>query len=865
MALEGFQPVVLRTFGGLCTSIDRLSLGVGMSPNVKNVKFDPGSVQTRPAYRKTNIYGAGGVSANSPIYAMASCTTQFGYRHLFYSTSYGGTEGKLIDQFNNVPTDVIGYLPVTRPVTIKGDSLYSVFYTALPFASPDYDGWGQTRLVGFRDTRTTPLALFEVAPGEPCWAVDTNPASPYHAEVTVAAGAGGLAVGVHMYTWLFLTDTGYITKPGKGGSFTVAADATSKLDIYNAPIGPPGTAARILALTAAGDSNFFWVPNKTIIWDNTTKDLSITVTEEDVYLGEPVRPYTTLNTPAAPAGVVAYSDRLVLWGSQEKSETSIFTYPAFTYFGLANLSFDGGFQTSTNQYYTSAANTLPSGWVSSAAGYAGFGPGATGTTLKITNPTLNHGCYVENVFDSTYIRSGQYLGLRFRARLSRQWTGASDGVIEIKLTLKNAGGATVDTTTTQVNYGTKTNFTLSSIVNASPVASLGVPPISSCTARIEVKCTTIFSNPADYVEIDWIEIYDASQSGETILRLSRPRDPQSFDYATGVISVGPDDGEGIKTCFKLRDSLYIAKDRSLYVTRDTGEEPYVWPVDLVDRVSGTPSIHGVAMGVGWAVIISRQGLVLFDGGTAQVISQEITPTWETIDFTAYVPPWVIVDTARKKIKIGACTSASTKYVNDLLLVLDYTEGFGNPVPTGQGRKWSIDTIDAKTGTFPSFHHAIQNAISSTGGTLPLYSMTGTPSTGSDLNIVTADNATVYSDFLYASSDGKILSVYETAPVGPEIGRATFDKVVQRTRGAETITVQFVKPDNSVISVGAGTAAMTATPEYDIELGSNTYATSLGIRLSTTVLNGWFALRRLAVFLKDSTYGFTRGKTDHTSA
>ena len=199
------------------------------------------------------------------------------------------------------------------------------------------------------------------------------------------------------------------------------------------------------------------------------------------------------------------------------------------------------------------------------------------------------------------------------------------------------------------------------------------------------------------------------------------------------------------------------------------------------------------------------------------------------------------------------------------MVLDYTEGFGNPVPTGQGRKWSIDTIDAKTGTFPSFHHAIQNAISSTGGTLPLYSMTGTPSTGSDLNIVTADNATVYSDFLYASSDGKILSVYETAPVGPEIGRATFDKVVQRTRGAETITVQFVKPDNSVISVGAGTAAMTATPEYDIELGSNTYATSLGIRLSTTVLNGWFALRRLAVFLKDSTYGFTRGKTDHTSA
>jgi len=884
MALEGFQPFVLRTFGGLCTSIDRLSLGVGMSPNCTNVRFDPGTVGSRYGYEQSLEYGATAIAAASPIYAIKPFVPGQGYLTLLYLTAAGATPsapgagaGKLMLRLGATDYTELAGTGCDKILTMKADTLFGRVYIAIDdpngtFGSNGgrYNAYGRSRIYMYDGSISIPPR--QIGVGAPAWKPD---AGHY---VNVVAGAGGLAEGDHYYAWLFIGKDGYISAIGGGGYFNVpAGGATTKLNVVGAPIGSNYVAGRILAIAPAGDVNLFWVPNKTVLWDNTTTTLAITLSEDELLgLGEPARPYATVRIPSAPEGVCSYADRLVVWGARDKPEWFSTMLPTalgaatFSVIGLPNLDFKGG---------SDAA--FPGYWTALGAGRVGFGAGANNDTLLITTPTLNHGISVTANIDSLYLRPGSWPNLRVRYRWSRA-TALTTGNVRVSLALTDSSGGAIAAPAPYVDIAytsTYDDFIVAVSQDAQSLVSLGTAPVTGATATMTVKCTQAFSAAAT-LEIDWIEIYDANDfSYQHTLYLSRSRDPETFDYSTGILSVGADEGERIRTCFRLRDSLYIAKDRSLYVTRDTGDEPVAWPVDLVDKQAGTPSLHGIGYGDGWVVILSRTGLILFDGATPQVISQEITPTWNTIDWTDPCFAWVVVDPSTKQIKVGVRTTAfraTGAQENNLLLCLDYTEGFGNPVPSGQGRKWSIDTVKSKTGAanVATYHHGAM-ALDAYGTPRPIYSMSATPDDGTVSptrrhNIVyqkpdETSAALLRNDWpqIYLDNAGTIDATYETAPIGEDIGRSTFDKVVMRARGDGTLSTSLVNPDASVTALQSAT--LISAPTHDIELGANNYHTSEGVRVNSNTKSAWFSIRRIGVFLKNSTYGFLRGKVDSTSA
>jgi hypothetical protein len=354
---------------------------------------------------------------------------------------------------------------------------------------------------------------------------------------------------------------------------------------------------------------------------------------------------------------------------------------------------------------------------------------------------------------------------------------------------------------------------------------------------------------AAFVDIDWIEFFDAEdKSWNDSVLSSKAGEPEAFDAATGIFTVGQDDGEGVVTMFKIRDAAYICKERSLYTVTDNGNEPSTWVPTLVDPNAGTPAIHGVAYGPGWVVIASRVGLYLFDGSAPTLLTDEIEPDWRAINWNKGYLIWVMVDTARKVIRIAAPSQAATGMRRDLLFTLDYREGFKDPVPDGTGRKWSIDTMfsaDFHTGVF---------AVDDTGTYAPLMSAssvavsgdTATPVTG----IVRPDRAwTAEKDF-----DGQYPdAIYETAPIGGEVGRVNFHRVVSRLRGFGTIATSLVKPNG--FETALQEAVLSQYPENDIEVGCNVTLSSAGVKIESA--RKW-SLRRMSIFLKDHDYASLLG-------
>jgi hypothetical protein len=56
MSSEGFSPVTVDVYGGLCTLMDRSDLPVGLSPDCQNVDFFPGGVRSRSGLLANTTY-----------------------------------------------------------------------------------------------------------------------------------------------------------------------------------------------------------------------------------------------------------------------------------------------------------------------------------------------------------------------------------------------------------------------------------------------------------------------------------------------------------------------------------------------------------------------------------------------------------------------------------------------------------------------------------------------------------------------------------------------------------------------------------------------------------------------------------------
>jgi hypothetical protein len=344
--------------------------------------------------------------------------------------------------------------------------------------------------------------------------------------------------------------------------------------------------------------------------------------------------------------------------------------------------------------------------------------------------------------------------------------------------------------------------------------------------------------------VDNIEIFPTNAAqNSSLVRASGMDEPEAYDGVTGVMSIAENNGQGIRAAFTLRNNLYFVKERSLYVTATDGvNEPALWQVEEVSNQVGTPSAHGVGIGEEWAVIAGRSGHYLFNGAEPVKISQEIQPTWDCINWAYGERLWVQVDTQRKRIYVGVPMGAATQ--PNQILMLDYTEGFGNPIASlpgavEQARKWAPWNILANScGLIERATGVAQIFLGSNNSSGKIYALT----TGT-----------------YADDGAAINSFYTTAYLAATglSGRNLFGYLTGYVQGSGSLALTALLPGGaSSVALGAWTLASPAS--RDMEQFTNVLGERIGYQFGTNAAGSWFSLTKLVPWAKPDPFAIVRG-------
>lgn len=169
--------------------------------------------------------------------------------------------------------------------------------------------------------------------------------------------------------------------------------------------------------------------------------------------------------------------------------------------------------------------------------------------------------------------------------------------------------------------------------------------------------------------------------GPSVLRVSSPGQPESFDVATGVVEVFKDDGEfGVYNCFEQDGLLVICKLNKTYVTRDNGGDPNTWEVATVDYSIGS-IVFGVtkalnttgATRTGKTITLSKTGVQLFQGQYLEnPLSWKIGRRWKELVAQANYKLFQILDVPTAQLFL--ISVKDTTYNQFYWLVGDYSRG-----------------------------------------------------------------------------------------------------------------------------------------------------------------------------------------------
>jgi hypothetical protein len=465
------------------------------------------------------------------------------------------------------------------------------------------------------------------------------------------------------------------------------------------------------------------------------------------------------------------------------------------------------------------------------AGAAGYvwkmtGDGATATRGEINN---------SNNFDNV-IRLVPYetqFKKRVRAKRSADFNG--------NLVVLNSGTGGTTTTITSATLTEDWAWYESDAFLSSTIGSV-----------LTVKATGTPANNS-WVAVDVARVYPASEPKlPGRLFVSLPQDPETFIVGTeGEASVNEFDGQRITCCYEIRGVLHVAKENSLYSVVDNGDVPGNWPVEKVSDIVGTPSLFGAATGEGWAVIADQAGLFMDDGGQLDKISHEIQPDWDRINWTYGHIIRVAVDTKNKRISVLCPRDGATE--NNTKFVLDYVEGFGEPIAGGgTGRKWTTWTIPYSGAAVTNDCAYIQisqsqKAIVLAGGL--------TAGTGF---VVKQDTTTpAKSDNFSASpTPAAFESYYETAQLGKDQGRSLYGYLTMSASGSGTLESYLITPKTTPLTLPS--RSLAADTDNDLEVPFHKTATALGVKIATSGVSDSFTVTNLSLFAKDAPFGAFRG-------
>jgi hypothetical protein len=631
----------LNVFGSWVTLLEPSDVPPGMSPNCGDVEFFPGGVRTRPGL--VSQYSAlGGLPQ---INGLKTYITQNLAPRLLVLDSLGNLH-------KETSSGVLSILAADAAVP-------NLYLASTTLFGREYMAFGDG-IAGQDLPRQYDDTYYD----------RVSQSGPAEGPAVADSGTGSISPGVRNVVVVFVTRQGYWTAPSPPISWTAAGG--KKVSVTNIPTGPANVVQRLLAFTASGGASYYHVPAAMVINDNTTTSLTVDFTDTillsgvsmDYLFGQIVLPEQL--------GVIGYVERLFWWGERAGMGN------------WRNLGFDGGWDAS--------GNGRPLGWQLDPT----FGGGAgressdvvwgdayriTANGMTVARGMISQSAIADAAGNPLCLKNTDY---SVRARVKRT-NNLSAGTLRINAYSPTIGqigiGLAVNTVQATTSYQ---EFTAQFLA---PQASLP----ADLVLRVYADGTPGPSGEAFLVDNIEVFLTNAPQN-PSLVRASSTERPEAYDGVTGLMSIAENNGQGIRAACKLRNYLYFAKERSLYVTATDGvNEPALWQIEEVSNKVGTPSAHGIGFGEGWVVIAGRSGPYLFDGGELVKISQEIQPTWDAINWQYGHRLWLQVDTQHKRILVGVPMGAATQ--PNQILMLDYTEGFGDPlvsmlVASERSRKWA---------------------------------------------------------------------------------------------------------------------------------------------------------------------------------
>ena len=669
--------VVTASPNGLVKENTQTITAISQAGSVVTVQFMPG---LQGGQVGDNVYIAGvgvsGYDGTFPISTISASQTQVQVINIVstgLAPSSGGTL-KTDNVFVGVPGSV-GFTPVGGIVTIAGAGVSG------------YDGTWSSR--GAQFGAQSGLVLY--IPGSNSLANSGG---------GTATLAGNVSQGVHGVTVFFRTRQGFNTAPAPPGTYTSGGGVPTLLS--NIPIGPSNVVARIICFTASGLANYFYVAATMIINDNTTTSTTIDYSDSALLSGTNVDEYFNHVELGECAGFAIYSGRL--FGFCERNKL----------FDFNNFSFDGGFTAGAAS--GTGTPSYPLGWTQDATNgpggcriapslvwgdaYGIIGDGVTALRGMITQSAITDPFGVQSLLQTNVaysIRAKTWIVNGFPIPPFSAYT------LALEIFSPSAGSLGI------VNINVTTQTPVETI--APLMAARATLPSD---ALFRVYSNGIMNNGV-VIAVDAIEIFPTLIPYiQAEVQASLAGQPEAMDGETGVLSVEDAGDQLIMAGFQLRKQLYLVGQNWLGVTQDDNtNEPSLWDISETSNKVGTPSPNGIGIGEEWAVVAGRNGLYIVWGGNEPIkVSQEIQPTWDTINWEAGFSLWVSVNVKEKRILIGAPTGNAV--TPNKIFYFDYrgldtatdiasyhsvrySSYSGKILAIGDARKWSVWNLTANSG------------------------------------------------------------------------------------------------------------------------------------------------------------------------
>lgn len=802
MSLETFQPTVVDELGGLNTLVDKPDLRVGSSPDCQNVTFYPGGVKTRAGLLEVSGLGITSGGVNS----VAGCT---GRNNENFVLAFTGSDSS-VKKWDG--TTLTTLLSGTGARAMSVAELYGRQYITL---NNSYDGVAQT--VQYDSSTGTVLPVAPPSPSRP----------PTLSNLLTPAG---IEAGNRVVAIVYETVTGYTTgRPYVWAQITTAGN--KMLRIQDIPIGPSWVRARTIYISAANDFSELYALPRFTINNNTTTFLDVDFTDAELIGGgRTLSPLFFLKGANPWDSITTFGNRLVYWRNYSRLEPSLFLDPATSTMnsvGFWNLDFNDEVLNPANAYSWSYPTPGSGEWVAAPAG-------ALGNCYRLIGDggVLAHGTIYQQANNSAsgyvYAAQGKSHGIRLRWKRS---AGAIAGTLRVRLETVTAG--LVKTTLADITE---------SVVGFTPawwhVSSKSSVIETPDAAYIKVSIWSEGLTVGESIYVDMVEVYEVDEARQKgTIHFSTLYHPEEVDLRYDEVVVGALDGQGISAAFELRGSLYVVKDLSLWSMTQNDGEPNNWGIQKVSDEVGTRSHDAVGLGEGFAIIAGRRGAYSFDGGLPQRISTEIQPTWDSIEWNNWEQKlFTLVDVTQRRIVIGGIEDATSAFE----LVADFQEGLDR-------RKWSKWTLGARCAamqrdvdTYRMVVGTSENAVSQGLFRLGVF---GTDSYDAQPNP--------------APGGASLLPIpawYETAPIGAEMGRSLFGAITAKIGGGGIVQTSYVRPGGVVLALPE--RFLDPDSNHDMEVYTNQSDTQLGVRIATD--EGYWSLRRLAVWTKPAPYATTRG-------